>query len=358
MDKSIVKVNISSFRSSPIEGGREGGLLGLLLLVLSLLLLCSCEQKPEGILSKGKMEEVLYDYHIAQYMASTLPYDDRYKSQLYIEAVFDKHGISEAQFDTSLVYYNRHTDQIRNIYDHVKHRLEDYDAKLQLESGSNEIRASFTLGGDTADIWSGRRTMILRNNPYLGKETFIIHPDTTFRLNDHFKLAVDFDFIREDQNNRDNNLTACLSVHFKDGKVISNVRTSNYPSHYDLELNPSDMKAVDYLSGFFLFQGDANNLRAIGIVRNITLYRYHTTTVANQAHTDSVTVDNDSVTVDTIAIDTTDGLVRPRIHTPRLSPQDLRELSVDDKPNTQIRTAPAVRTPNSIGPRRRTPKKK
>ena len=148
-------VGLSTQRSYAKRSFRGG------LLVLSLLLLCSCEQKPEGILSKGKMEEVLYDYHIAQYMASTLPYDDRYKSQLYIEAVFDKHGISEAQFDTSLVYYNRHTDQIRDIYDHVKHRLEDYDAKLQLESGSNEIRASFTLGGDTADIWSGHDVVFM-----------------------------------------------------------------------------------------------------------------------------------------------------------------------------------------------------
>ncbi|MBO4451709.1 MAG: DUF4296 domain-containing protein [Bacteroidaceae bacterium] len=329
--------------------------LTLLSLIMMIGILLSCEQKPDGLLSKREMEDVLYDYHIAQYMAANLPYEERYQSYLYIDAVFEKHGITEAQFDSSLVYYNRHTDQIRDIYEHVQRKLENYDSKLQLESGSNEIRASFTLGGDTADIWSGRRMMILRNNPYLNKETFVIHADTSFHLNDRFRLSLFVDFVREDQNNRDNNLTACLAVHFKDGKIISNVRSSNFPIHLDLELNPSDMKEVDYLSGYFLFQGDYNNLRVLGIVRDIMLYRYHTTDIANHAADgDSLNVAvDDSIQIDSIAIDTTGGLIRPRIHSKRFSPAELRELNVDDKPNTQIRTAPAVRTPNSIGPSRR-----
>ena len=336
---------------SSFKGGVKGGFL-----IILLLSLFACEEKPDGLLSKGEMEDVLYDYHIAQYMAASMPYEERYKSYLYVEAVFEKHGITEAQFDSSLVYYNRHTAQIRDIYQHVQRKLEDYDSKLQLESGSNEIRASFTLGGDTADIWSGHRMMILRNNPYLNKETFIIHADTSFYLNDHFRLALDVDFIREDQNNRDNNITACLSVHFKDGKVISNVRSSNFPTHIDLELKPSDMKEVDYLSGYYLFQGDNNNLRVLGIVRDIMLYRYHTTDIANNrtADADSLNIAiDDSVRIDSIVIDTTGGLIKPRIHSKRISPKELRELSIDEKPNTQIRTAPAVRTPNSIGPSRR-----
>jgi len=322
------------------------------------MLLCmmlACEDKPDGLLSKGEMEDVLYDYHIAQYMAASLPFEERYKSYLYVDAVFEKHGITEAQFDSSLVYYNRHTDEIRDIYQHVQRKLEDYDAELQLQSGSNEIRASFTLGGDTADIWSGRRMMVLRNNPYLNKETFVIHADTSFHLNDRFRLALDVDFIREDQNNRDNNITACLAVHFKDGKVISNVRSSNFPVRIDLELNPSDMKEVDYLSGYFLFQGDNNNLRVLGIVRDIMLYRYHTTDIANStvdADSLNIAVD-DSTRLDSVAIDTAGGIPLPSIHGRRFTPTELRELSVDDKPNTQIRTAPAVRTPNSIGPSRR-----
>ena len=38
-------------------------LIVCLILAFSIL---SCEQRPEGILSKGEMEDVLYDYHLAQ----------------------------------------------------------------------------------------------------------------------------------------------------------------------------------------------------------------------------------------------------------------------------------------------------
>ena len=88
---------------------------GLFVFLLIAFLFLSCEEKPEGLLSKREMEEVLYDYHIAQYMASNLSFDERYKSHLYVEAVFEKHGITEAQFDSSLVYYNRHIDEISDM---------------------------------------------------------------------------------------------------------------------------------------------------------------------------------------------------------------------------------------------------
>ena len=343
MKKSIVE----TIKILPLGGVREG------LLFLSLLFLFSCEQKPEGLLSKREMENVLYDYHIAQYMASSLPYDERYKSPIYVDAVFEKYGITEEVFDSSLVYYNRHTDDIKDIYDHVKTRLEDYEANLQLESGSNEMRASFTLGGDTADIWSGQQVILLRNNPYLNKETFTIKADTSFHLNDRFSMKVDFDFVREDQNSRDEQLVACLSIRFKSGKVISTVKTSSYPSHFDLNLNTSDNQEINYLYGFFMLQGKENKTRSLGIIRNIALYRFHTT---------DLSYSSDSTVVDTLGSDTirTDSLPKTieRKLIQRITPDELRKMSIDETKPLEIRTAPAVRTPNSIGPSRRIKKKK
>ena len=339
MDKSIVE----TIKFLPLGGVREG------LLILSLLLLCSCEQNQDDVLSKHEMENILYDYHIAQYMASSLPFEERYKSRIYIDAVYEKYGITEAEFDSSLVYYNRHTEDIQDIYEHVKHRLEDYEANLQLESGSNEIRASYTLGGDTADIWSGQRVMMLRDNQYLNKETFTIKADTSFHLNDRFKLQVDFDFIREDQNSRDEQLTACLSIHFKNGKVISAVRSSSYPSHYDINLSPDNGQEIQYLYGFFMLQGKGNKIRSLGIVRNIALYRYHTTSQAYS--TDSVTTD--SVVTDSVAAAPQITVPLPRIHGERLTPEELRERSSEGIVGPDIKKLPAIRTPNSIGPSRR-----
>jgi len=330
------------------------------LIPLMLIVLVACESKPDGLLSKREMEDVLYDYHIAQCMASDLPFDERFRSHSFVEAVYEKHGITEAQFDSSLVYYNRHTTEIKNIYDRVKLRLEKYDNELQLQIGSNEMRANFSLGGDTADIWSGRRMFILRDNQYLNKESFVINADTTFYLNDQFRLIVDLDFIREDQSDNDNTLIACLAIHFKDGKTISSVKTSNFPSHFEINVSSTEKREIQNLSGFFFYQSKQTSMRSLGVVNNITLYRFHTTKIPQTEGNDSIrttmeldSLVSDSLQVDSIVADSSAVDNSKRIHSPRLTPSQLREKSIDDRHDLDIRTAPEVRTPNSSGPRRR-----
>ena len=57
------------------------------IILLSVFCLFSCEVKrPKGVMSDSKMEEVLYDYHIAKAMGEQLPYSENYKRVLYIES--------------------------------------------------------------------------------------------------------------------------------------------------------------------------------------------------------------------------------------------------------------------------------
>lgn len=51
--------------------------------------LTACQVKrPKVVISDAKMENVLYDYHIAKAMGEEVPYTDGYKRVLYIESVF------------------------------------------------------------------------------------------------------------------------------------------------------------------------------------------------------------------------------------------------------------------------------
>ena len=86
--------------------------------------LASCRVKrPDTVLPDAKLEAVLYDYHIAKSMSEQVPYDEGYKRVLYLESVFRKHGITEAQFDTSMVWLARHPETLRDIYERVNERL-------------------------------------------------------------------------------------------------------------------------------------------------------------------------------------------------------------------------------------------
>ena len=90
------------------------------------LAIAGCKVKrPDDVISESKMENLLYDYHVAKSMGDNLPYSENYKKALYIDAVFKKYGTTQAAFDSSMVWYTRNTEILSKIYDKVKKRLKD-----------------------------------------------------------------------------------------------------------------------------------------------------------------------------------------------------------------------------------------
>ena len=68
------------------------------LLFLPLMQACHSDF-PDDVLKPSKMEDVLYDYHIAQALAQQSASDSiDYNIRLYQKAVFEKYGINEAVF--------------------------------------------------------------------------------------------------------------------------------------------------------------------------------------------------------------------------------------------------------------------
>lgn len=92
--------------------------------VLLAFSLTACKVKrPETVLPDAKMENVLYDYHIAKAMGEEVPYNESYKRVLYIESVFKKYGITQADFDSSMVWFARNPEVLTKIYEKVNVRL-------------------------------------------------------------------------------------------------------------------------------------------------------------------------------------------------------------------------------------------
>ena len=52
---------------------------------------------PSGLIQPDELEEILYDYHLAQAMAENGGGDSvNFRRYSYIQAVFDKYGVTEA----------------------------------------------------------------------------------------------------------------------------------------------------------------------------------------------------------------------------------------------------------------------
>ena len=78
----------------------------LCLICMFVFAVAGCKVKrPSDVISESKMENLLYDYHVAKSMGDNLPYNENYKKTLYLDAVFKKYGTTEAVFDSSLVWY-------------------------------------------------------------------------------------------------------------------------------------------------------------------------------------------------------------------------------------------------------------
>lgn len=119
----------------------------------------SCKPSlPSDVLSEGKMEEILYDYHLTQAAAETerLSSSDMYAYRL---AVLRKHEVTQAQFDSSMVYYTRHTELLQKVYENLYDRLNKEAVSLgatvtELEKfGEQSAKAIPPISGMVHVLW-------------------------------------------------------------------------------------------------------------------------------------------------------------------------------------------------------------
>ena len=309
-------------------------------LALLMFLLMACDVRPKDVLSRGKMEDVLYDYHIMQGIIDELPSEEREaKAQDYINAVFEKHGITEAQFDSSIVYYNRHTKDLHKIYSNLKERYSTVNDEIQLVNGNNDMMAVFATGGDTTNLWNSAKLLALRNKDLLNRESFTIQADTSFRRQDQFILTLNPLFIRENQGDYDIQLHVGLSILYASGKHAGMTRMLNTSGIQQLTLQTSPDEDIKTITGFFYYRGKKTT-RNLCLIDNISLVRMHQKEPEQPVQTDSVKTDS-------LATDTLNKPIERR-----LSPEELRQMNKSNE-HINIQRAPSVRTPNSIGPRRR-----
>lgn len=309
-------------------------------IVIILVSIISCEKDTSNILSKGKMEDVLYDYHLAQSMLEQLNYEERQKlAQAYIDAVFEKNNVTEAEFDSSLIYYNRHADELLSIYNNIKERYEEKNQELSLVTGNSEMLTVFSNNSDTTNIWNGANLIVLRGKEGINYETFNIPTDSSFYKQDRFILACEPIIMRENESDRNSYVNVGLTIRYKDGKTLGSTTRLSDSRSMRITLTGNVGKEIESVSGFFYYKS-TDNFRNLALISNIALVRMHT--IASEE------VKKDSIKSDSIIKDT----ITP-LHEERLSPEQIRERN-QTKDRIEIKAAPDVRTPNSIGPRRRT----
>lgn len=134
----------------------------LLLWGAAAALLCSCKSEvPKGILDRGEMENLLYDYHLAQSLAKNAKDSVYYRTRVYIEAVYRKYGVDEEGFNRSMEWYTRNSEELFEIYKRIDKRFSEVKSTGGVQGNRY---ATMTEPGDTMNIWKGKDFYLLTNS--------------------------------------------------------------------------------------------------------------------------------------------------------------------------------------------------
>ncbi len=96
-----------------------------------LLILSGC--RPKGILHSWELRALLYDLHRmdALLQVSGKQYESDEVRNIYYASVLEKHGVTQAQFDSSLVWYTAHPQLFDKIYPKVIARLMEDEQQFE-----------------------------------------------------------------------------------------------------------------------------------------------------------------------------------------------------------------------------------
>ena len=196
------------------RGGRH-----LMLLVLGLIFVAACTPSvPEQYIQPDDMEDILYDYHISQAMAVKEESGSDYYRNLYFRAVLKKHGVTQAEFDSSLVYYYTRADRFIDIYKKVQERLGEEAIVRGASVSEVERFSSMSLSGDTADVWEGKRyAMLLSQRPYHLMQ-FYQDADTSYHAGDSFLMTFGSKFLSQTGNRQ---TTLYLAITYQNDSTYS-----------------------------------------------------------------------------------------------------------------------------------------
>ena len=146
-----------------------------LILPLTLLIVASCSKVPGGILPEKKMRDVMIDVQIAEQIMSTdyLSYPDSVHKAALLASVFRKHRITQAVYDSSLVWYGKNLNIMLQVLDLAINDIDTRIAKLgNLRTPAEELRT------DSVNIWKQRQLFTFDPQSSFNANVFNILPET------------------------------------------------------------------------------------------------------------------------------------------------------------------------------------
>ena len=229
-------------------------------------------ERPDTVLSDQQMADVLYDYHVAKAMGEVLPGGQNYKKELYVQSVFAKHGITEAQFDSSMVWFARYPEPLTKIYEQVNKRLKNERDIIDDLIALRDNKPKDTRPGDSIDVWAWQKIYRLTGVPLNNKILFTRPSDANFQERDTLVWSVRFRFPQ----GRADSLRApvmAMEISYEKDTIVSGMLTAKSDGVKTIKLWADTLGAIKEINGFIYYP--TQRVEQDMVADHISLMRYH-----------------------------------------------------------------------------------
>lgn len=259
----------------------------LLPLFLCILLFTGCKvQIPKEVIPEKEMEDLLYDYHIAKAMGEGLSYNENYKKVLYTNYVYKKHGVTEAEFDSSLVWYTRYTDVLADIYDRVNKRVKKDKEKIEYLVAIRDNKPLTSKPGDSINLWWWEHLYKLSEHPLGNKLSFTIPSDSNFSSRDTLVWALDYLYLGAEPDSLWAAVMSMQILYSKDS-IISETKKVMESGRHAITLQADSLGDIKNIKGFVYYPERKDSLSKL-LLKDISLMRYHSTDTLSSAQADTI----------------------------------------------------------------------
>lgn len=134
------------------------------------------------MLDGDRMADILVDVHKAEGVMEAQPeqYETDSAREWLVQAVLEKHGVTKADYDSSLVWYSAHLKEFIRVYTQVRARMSAEQDSLKALLDVDVASAA----GDTVELLRETPYALLDGSVFAGRRVLSVASDSNFRASD------------------------------------------------------------------------------------------------------------------------------------------------------------------------------
>lgn len=148
------------------------------------VLTLSCSKTPDGVLAREDMAMLMADVHTGEGVVemNRNDYESDSARMALRMAIYERHGVTAEQVDSSLAWYGRNLSEYMAMYDRT---IEILEQRLT-ETGNRVAAEAMSIAGDSVDVWAYPRYLTFSSLSPTRLVTFGLAADDNWEKGDTY----------------------------------------------------------------------------------------------------------------------------------------------------------------------------